>query len=57
MNRGELRVHLLAERVAPDQLRDRTVVVVDVLRASTTIVHAMAARAARSVLCEEVAED
>src|SRR3954447_24007137 len=49
-------VHLLPALVEPETLRDQTVVVVDVLRATTTIVHALAAGARAVVPCLEVEE-
>lgn len=41
----ELRVHFLPVLVSPDELAGRAVVVVDILRATTTILHALAAGA------------
>jgi 2-phosphosulfolactate phosphatase len=49
-----IRVFFLPTLVTPEQLADRTVVVVDVLRATTTIVHALAAGAERVIPCAEV---
>lgn len=51
-----LRVHLLPTLVEPDALRDRTVVVIDVLRATTTVCHALAAGAEYVVPCLEIDE-
>jgi 2-phosphosulfolactate phosphatase len=52
----ELRVHLLPKLVEPADLTGRTVVVIDVLRATTTICHALAAGAAAVVPCLEIDE-
>jgi len=52
----ELRVHLLPELVEPAELAGRTVVVIDVLRATTTICHALAAGATAVVPCLEIDE-
>jgi len=49
-------VYLLPALVEPAQLAGRTVVVIDVLRATTTIIHALAAGAAQVVPCLEVDE-
>ncbi len=49
------RVHLLPGLVTPEELAGSTVVVVDILRATTTIVHALAAGAARVIPLLEVA--
>ncbi|MCH7688157.1 MAG: 2-phosphosulfolactate phosphatase [Planctomycetes bacterium] len=49
-------VHLLPVLFQPDDLRDGTAVVIDVLRASTTITHALAAGANAVIPCEEVEE-
>jgi 2-phosphosulfolactate phosphatase len=38
-----VRVHLTPDRLKPDQLPQHTAVVIDVLRATTTIIHALAA--------------
>jgi 2-phosphosulfolactate phosphatase len=48
--------HFLPSLVTPDELAGGDVVVIDVLRASTTIVHALAAGAECVVPCAEVAE-
>jgi 2-phosphosulfolactate phosphatase len=52
----ELRVHLLPSLVEPADLAGRTVVVIDVLRATTTICHALAAGAVAVVPCLEIDE-
>jgi len=49
-------VHLLPRLVEPDDVRESSVVVIDVLRASTTIVHALAAGATEVLPCTEVDE-
>ena len=49
-------VHLLPVLFQPDDLRGGTAVVIDVLRASTTITHALAAGANAVIPCEEVEE-
>jgi len=51
-----VQVHLLPSLVAPDALANGTVVVIDVLRATTTIVYALAHRAREVVPCMEVEE-
>lgn len=48
--------YLLPSLVTPEQLAGRTVVVIDVLRAGTTITHALASGAARVIPCLEVAD-
>lgn len=48
--------HFLPQLVRPDELAGQTVVVLDILRATTTITYALAAGAARVVPCGEVAE-
>jgi 2-phosphosulfolactate phosphatase len=53
-NAGQLDVYLLPDLVEPGALADKTVVVIDVLRATTTIVHALAAGAREVVPCLEV---
>lgn len=52
----ELHVHLLPQLVAPEQLRGGVAVVIDVLRAGTTIVHALAAGCTAVLPVGEVAE-
>jgi 2-phosphosulfolactate phosphatase len=47
-------VHLLPSLVDPTELADRTVVVIDVLRATTTITTALAAGAAGIIPCLEI---
>ncbi|HTN76480.1 MAG TPA: 2-phosphosulfolactate phosphatase [Pirellulaceae bacterium] len=49
-----LRVHLLPSHVSPEELAGHAVVVIDVLRATTTIVHALAAGATSVLPCLEV---
>lgn len=49
-----LHVHLLPALVAPEALAGRTAVVIDVLRATTTIVTALASGAAEVIPCLEV---
>jgi 2-phosphosulfolactate phosphatase len=49
-------VNLLPTLTTPEQLAGKTVVVIDVLRATTTIVHALAAGAKEVVPCLEVEE-
>lgn len=51
-----LRVHFLPALATPERLRDVTVVVIDVLRAGTTMVHALAAGAREVIACEEIDE-
>ncbi len=51
-----INVHLLAGRVAPESLAGRTVVVIDVLRATTTIAAAVAAGVEEVIPCGEVEE-
>jgi len=51
-----LNAYALPEFVRPDELAGGTVVVIDVLRASTTIVHALEAGATEVVPCQEVEE-
>lgn len=50
----QLNVYLLPDLVEPEELSGHTVVVVDVLRATTTIAHALAAGAERVIPCLEV---
>jgi 2-phosphosulfolactate phosphatase len=49
-----LNIYLLPELVQPEQLRGSTVVVIDVLRATTTISYALAAGAREVIPCLEV---
>lgn len=49
-----LRVHLLPSLVTPEELAGRVVVVIDVLRATTTIVHALAQGASAVIPCLEI---
>lgn len=51
-----LQVYALPTMVAPDELAGGTAVVIDVLRATTTIVHALAAGAREVIPCREVDE-
>lgn len=51
-----LDVYLLPDLVEPDDLTGKTVVVVDVLRATTTMIHALVAGAREVVPCLEVEE-
>ena len=51
-----LNVYALPRMVAPEELAGGTVVVIDVLRASTTIVHALAAGARQVIPCVGVEE-
>ena len=51
-----LSVHFLPALVAADELADAQVVMIDVLRASTTITQALAAGAAAVIPCQEVDE-
>src|SRR5438132_9688378 len=53
---GRLFAHFLPTLMDPDELRDGTAVVIDVLRASTTICHALAAGAREVIPCLEVEE-
>jgi 2-phosphosulfolactate phosphatase len=53
---GQIDVYLLPDLVEPAALAGKTVVVIDVLRATTTIVHALAAGAKEVVPCLEVDE-
>jgi 2-phosphosulfolactate phosphatase len=47
-------VHLLPDSLEPADLRDGVAVVMDVLRATSTIIHALAAGAKSVVPCEEI---
>ena len=49
-----LRAHLLPELTTPDDLSGRTVIVIDILRATTTIAHALAAGARRVIAFAEL---
>lgn len=49
-----LDVYLLPSLVEPDKLSGRLAVVIDVLRATTTIVHALASGAREVLVCQEV---
>ena len=51
-----INVHLLPSLVAPEDLAGKIVVVIDVLRATTTIVHALAAGAVEVIPCLEIDE-
>lgn len=53
---GNARVHLLPNLFEPGDLRGGTAVVIDVLRASTTILHALAAGASCVIPCAEIEE-
>ncbi len=52
----EIRVHFLPVLVEPSALAGRTVVIVDILRATTTILHALAAGAVEVRAVEEIEE-
>src|SRR5262245_22121930 len=52
----EVHVHLLPELVGNGRLANSTAVVIDVLRATTTIIHALAAGCCAVRPCLEVAE-
>jgi len=49
-----IRVHLLPTLTTPDDLSGRTVIVIDILRATTTIAHALAAGARQVIACAEL---
>jgi 2-phosphosulfolactate phosphatase len=51
-----INVYLLPELIPPEQLTGKTIVVIDVLRATTTIVHALAAGAKQVIPCLEIEE-
>lgn len=53
-NTRRIDVFLLPALVEPDELTGKTAVVIDVLRATTTIIHALAAGASQVVPCLEV---
>lgn len=48
---NRINVHLLASQTSPDELADKTVVVIDVLRATTTITYALASGAKEVIPC------
>lgn len=50
----EVHVHLLPKLVAPDAMHGAVAVVIDILRATTTIIHALAAGVESIVPCGEV---
>lgn len=52
----EVHVHLVPQLVEPSRLRGSVVVVIDVLRATTTVVHALAAGATSVRPCAEIDE-
>jgi 2-phosphosulfolactate phosphatase len=52
----QLHTHFLPDLVSPPDLKGKTVVVVDVLRATTTIAHALAAGAVAVIPCLEIEE-
>ena len=52
----DLQVHLLPQLVAEEQLRGGVAVVIDVLRATTTITHALANGATTVVPCQSIEE-
>ena len=56
MSDQEIRAHFLPQLVAPDDLAGGTTVVIDVLRATTTITAALAAGARDIIPCLEVAD-
>jgi len=56
MNDGSLDVHWMPSQVDPQELAGATVVVIDVLRATTTIVHALEAGARAVIPCLEIDE-
>ena len=53
---GMLNVYALPKLVEPEELLGGTAVVIDVLRSTTTIVHALAAGAREVIPCAEVEE-
>lgn len=56
MSKATVCVHLLPTLVEPEELAGKAVVVIDVLRATTTIVHALGAGAKAVIPCQEIAE-
>jgi 2-phosphosulfolactate phosphatase len=56
MSAREVHVHLVPSLIEPSRLRDGVAVVIDVLRATTTIVHALAAGALSVRPCAEIDE-
>lgn len=52
----ELRIHLLPDLLPPHQLAGKTVIVVDILRATTTVAYALRAGVPRILPCLDVAE-
>ena len=52
----QIDVFLLPALVQPEELAGRTVVVIDVLRATTTIVQALASGATQVIPCQEIAD-
>jgi len=52
----QIDVYLLPALVQSEELADRTVVVIDVLRATTTIIQALASGAIQVVPCQEIAD-
>jgi 2-phosphosulfolactate phosphatase len=52
----QIDVYLLPALVQPEELADRAVVVIDVLRATTTIIQALASGAFQVVPCQEIAD-
>src|SRR5206468_10845988 len=52
----DVHVYLLPELAPPEQLRQAVAVVIDVLRATTSIVHALAAGCTAVLPCAEVEE-
>jgi 2-phosphosulfolactate phosphatase len=53
---AQIRVHLAPSLLEPEELFGRVAIVIDLLRASSTIVAALAAGAARVIPCEEIDE-
>jgi 2-phosphosulfolactate phosphatase len=52
----QIDVYLLPALVQPEELADRVVVVIDILRATTTIIYALASGATQVVPCQEIAD-